>query len=79
MKIDFSDVRLDYKFLADLQGDLEDAAVDYGLELRGVEEDDDADDIVAKANRNTKALEKFQAASERLDQAFRVLLRQQDN
>jgi hypothetical protein len=75
MKTDYSDVKLDYKFLADLQQDLEDAATDYGLSLREVFEDDDVEDIIEKANGNTRALSRFQAASERLDQALRVVMK----
>lgn len=75
MKIDYSNVKLDYEFLADLQTDLESAAADYGSELQAVEEGDDAGDIIEKANGNTRALTQFQAASERLDQALRVVMK----
>jgi intein-encoded DNA endonuclease-like protein len=76
MKIDYSDVKLNYDFLADLQQDLEDAATDYGHELQHVFEDDEAGEIIEKANGNTRALSRFQAASERLDQALRVVMKQ---
>ena len=65
-----------YEFLAELQLELEDAATDYGLELQGVDEDDEAGQIIEKANGNTRALSRFQAASERLDQALRVVMKQ---
>lgn len=78
MKIDYSDVKLDYEFLKELQTDLESAATDYGLELQSVEEDDETGEIIEKANGNTRALTRFQAASERLDQALRVVTKQNE-
>jgi hypothetical protein len=78
LKTDYSGVKIDYEFLADLQTDLESAAADYGREMRAVVDGDDADTIVKKANGNTKAHERLSAASERLDQALRVVLKQSE-
>lgn len=78
LKTDYSDVKIDFEFLKELQTDLESAAADYGRELRALEDGDDADTIVEKANGNTKAHERLSAASERLDQALRVVLTQNE-
>lgn len=78
MKTDYSGTKLDLEFMLDLQKDLESAATDLGFEMKRLEDGDDADTIVSKANGNTKAHNAFQAASERMEQALKVLFKQQN-